>query len=170
MRARFVTALLLLLMCFQAPGSAQTVGDIEAWEQLGRRELATLPAVVRAYANATGCAVLFDPKNVVRWDGEPREVRYLAFVSMDVGCAGGSRSWRSVFIAVREGASRRLFVAPEFSGKTPLEFPQAMDSLVNTEDGVRFTGRAWQPGDTDNRPSSNVGGRVIWSGSGWTSR
>ncbi|MCD9088385.1 hypothetical protein [Stenotrophomonas sp. SY1] len=170
MRAQSFTAFFLSLLCFPAVCVAQATKEIEAWDQTGRSELATLPTVVRAYANSIGCNVWFDPKNVVRWQGEPGGIRYLALISMDVGCAGGSRSWRSAFIALREGASRKLYVDPEFSGETPAEFPQTMDSLVNTNEGVRFIGRVWRPGDTDNRASLVVRGKVAWSGSDWTSR
>ena len=124
--------------------------------------------MVRSYANAIGCEVRFDPRNVVRWEGAPG-VRYVALVTLDEGCSGGSRSWRTVLVGVREGAAGRLFVhaGASLPERTSAQFPQWIDSIRNTADGVRFVGHVAQGDEPDNRPSKRVSGTVVWSGQEW---
>lgn len=169
MQRKDVAVLALLLLSVSSPGRAQTGEDLRAWDQMRARELERLPGVVRAYANSIGCEVAFTPKNVVRWEGAPG-VQYVALVALDVGCSGGSRSRRSVLMGVREGAWGKLFVDATYSlpELTSMQFPQLIDSLYNTKDGVRFVGRIPQGDDPDNRPSRRVSGTVVWSGREWT--
>lgn len=172
MRLQPLLACLLMLACSPLPCSAQSAGDIKQWEQKRREELAALPRTVRAYADSIGCAVAFEPKNVVRWGGQPEGIHYLALVTIDSGCAGGSRSWRSIFIAIHEGAYGKLYVHPAYShsGVTSGRFPQAIDSIASSNGEVRFSGRLVQENDPGNRPSRQTGGTVIWSGVEWMPR
>lgn len=169
MRLKHLIACLSILAWLPLSGLAQTAKDIEDWEQKKRQELTTLPKVVRAYANSIGCSVNFEPENVVRWQGNPRDVSYLALIAIDVGCAGGSASWRSLFLAIRRGAYGKLYVYPEYSlpDLTSSKFPQAIDSIVSTKEGIRFSGRFVQGNDLGNNPSRQVTGMVVWSGTKW---
>ncbi len=171
MHLKDVAVLALLFLGTPLTGWAQTAEELRAWDETRAAELKRLPRVVRSYANSIGCAVWFDPKNVVRWEGTPG-VEYVALISLDEGCAGGSRSWRSVLVAVHEGAWGKLFVHAKYSlpELTSMQFPQMIDSLYNTKDGVRFVGRIPQGNDPDNVPTKRVSGTVAWSGQEWTVR
>ena len=140
MRIKLLIACFLPLACLPLSCFAQTAEDIEGWEQKKQKELSVLPEIVRSYANSIGCNVSFEPRNVVRWQGQPRDVSYLALIAIDVGCAGGSASWRSLLLAIREGEYGKLYVYPEYSlpDLSASKFPQFIDSIVNSEEGVRF--------------------------------
>lgn len=160
----------LTLAWLPLSGLAQTAKDIEDWEQKKQQELAMLPKVVQSYASSIGCNVTFDPKNAVHWQGNPKDVSYLALISIDVGCAGGSASWRSLFLAIRQGSYGKLYIYPEHSlpDLTSSKFPQTIDSIVSSEEGVHFSGRVVQGNDPGNNPSRHVTGMVVWSGVDWT--
>lgn len=172
MRLQPLITCLLMLACAPLSCPAQSVEDIEQWEQKRQGELAALPRTVRAYADSIGCAVAFEPRNVVRWRGQPEGVHYLALIAIDSGCAGGSRSWGSIFIAIHEGAYGKLYVLPAYShsGVISGRFPQAIDSIISNNGEVRFSGRVAQGNDPGNRPSRQTGGTVIWSGIEWAPR
>lgn len=169
MRLRNMAATVLLFLIIPSSGWAQTAGDIRAWDEMRARELERLPKTVRSYANSIGCSVTFRPGDVVHWEGVPSEIKYLALISLDEGCAGGSATWRSTLLAVREGEYGKLFVHARYSlpELTSMNFPQLIDSIYNTASGVRFVGRIPQADDPANRPSKRVSGTVIWSGKEW---
>jgi hypothetical protein len=168
MRLKDVAMLTVLLGCVSMPAWAQTAEDIRVWDEARARELKRLPKVVRSYAESIGCRVAIEPTNVLRWDGPP-EVKYIALISIDAGCAGGSRSSRSIFVAVREGAGGKLYVHGTYSlpELTSMRFPRWMDSISSTKHGIRFAGRVMRADDPDNKPSRRVSGTVGWSGQGW---
>lgn len=170
MHLKYLIACFLTFAWLPLSSLAQTAKDIEDWEQKKREELAILPKTVQSYASSIGCNVTFDPKNVVRWQGNPTGVSFLALIAIDVGCAGGSASWRSFFVAIRRGAYGELYVYPEYSLQdlTSSRFPQTIDSIVSSEEGVRFSGRVVQGNDPGNNPSQQVTGVVVWSGAEWT--
>ena len=169
MQPKDVAVSALLFLCIPLPAWPQTADEIRAWEAMRARELERLPVAVRSYANSIGCAVTFRPKDVVRWEGAPMEVKYVALISLDEGCAGGSGTWRSTFVAVREGAYGKLFVHARYSAPelTSMQFPQLIDAIYTTRKGVRFVGRIPQAGEPDSGPSKRVGGTVAWSGQEW---
>lgn len=164
---------LVLMMMLGTPLSAgsQTAHDIKAWEERKAEALKQMPEVVESYANSIGCNVSFKPRNFVRWQGDPG-VRYIALVSLDESCAGGSASWRSIVIALREGAHAKLLVHPGYSlpELTSPRFPQLIDSISTTPHGVRFAGRVPDADDPQNMPSEAVSGIIVWSGTEWTFR
>lgn len=169
MQLKDVAVVAFLFLGIPLPGWSQTAEEIRVWDETRARELARLPVVVRSYAHSIGCHVWFKPENVVRWEGIP-EIKYVALISLDDGCAGGSGTWKSVLVAVREGASGKLYVHPAYSlaELTSMQLPQMIDAIYNTEHGVRFVGRIPQGDDPNNNPSKRVSGTVVWSGKEWT--
>lgn len=169
MQFKDVAMSLLLLIGIPLPGWSQTAEELRAWEDTRARQLERLPMAVRSYAASIGCAVTFRPKDVVRWEGAPTEVKYLVLITLDEGCAGGSGTWKSALIAMREGEGGKLFVHPKYSVPelTSMQFPQLIDAIYSTRHGVRFVGRIPQGNDPSNRPTKRVSGTVIWSGEGW---
>ena len=168
MRIKDVAVVVLSLAGIALPAWPQTADDIRAWDEMRANELRRLPERVRSYAESIGCNVEFEPRNIVRWEGTPG-IRYVALITLDDGCAGGTRNWRSAFVAVREGAHGKLYVHSEYSSPevTSMQFPQLIDVLYNTAHGVRFVGRVTQDNDPANRPSKRVVGTVAWSDRGW---
>lgn len=156
------------LFCCPLLGSAQTPHERREWQAMEARGIEGLPDVVRSYANSIGCNVSFDSSNVARWKGNPG-VHYIALVTLDEGCSGGTRSWRSIILAVRRGANASLFIHPDYSLSklTSEAFPQMIDSISATKDGVRFTGRIPRARDDHNNPSRHVTGKIVWTGKEW---
>lgn len=169
MRLHHVT--LIALLCCPLFGWAQTPDDLREWKALEAKAVAALPDVVRSYANSIGCNVSFESSNIARWTGNPA-VHYIALVTLDEGCSGGTRSWRSIIVAVRRGANAALFINPDYSLPmlTSEEFPQMIDTLSATKDGVRFVGRSPQGQDSSNNPSRPITGKVVWTGEKWATR
>jgi len=163
----------LILMMLGTPLSvgSQTVHDINAWEERKAEALKHMPEVVESYANSIGCNVSFNPRNFARWQGSPG-VQYIALVVLDEGCAGGSATWRSILLALREGANAKLLIHPGYSlpELTSPRFPQLIDSISATPHGVRFTGRVADADDPPNTPSDTLNGIIVWSGTEWTFR
>lgn len=167
MRLRYI--ILFALLCSPLPGWPQTAHELREWEAMEARGLEHLPDAVRSYANSIGCNVSFNPRNIARWKGAPG-VSYLASVALDEGCSGGTGSWRSIILAVRQGANAKLFIHPDYSlpTLTSQAFPQMIDSISATEHGVRFTGRVPQAHDDHNNPSRPVAGTIVWTGKEWS--
>lgn len=169
MRLRHIV--LMALLCSPLSGWSQTAHELREWEVIKVRGVERLPDAVRAYANSIGCNVSFNPNNIARWKGDPG-VRYIALVTIDEGCSGGSGSWRSIILGVRQGANATLFIHPDYSlpKLTSEAFPQMIDSISATEHGVRFAGRVAQAHDNQNNPSKPVTGTIVWAGKEWAVR
>lgn len=159
---------IIALLCCPLPGWAQTAHELREWEAMEARGMERLPDAVWSYANSIGCNVSFNPSNIARWKGTPG-VHYIALVRLDEGCSGGTGSWRSIILAVRQGANAKLFIHPDYSlpRLTSEAFPQMIDSISATKNGVRFAGRIHQAHDDHNNPSSPVAGTIVWSGKEW---
>jgi len=162
MRIRHIV--LMSPLCSPLLGWAQTAHELSEWEVIEARVVERLPDIVSSYASSIGCNVSFNPNNIARWKIDP-EVRYIALVTLDEGCSGGSRSWRSIILAVRQGANATLFIHPDYSlpKLTSEAFPQMIDSISATEHGVRFAGRVPQAHDNQNNPSRPVAGTIVWT-------
>lgn len=161
----------LLAAIFAGPvsGLSQTAAELRDHDRQRARERAAAPELVRAFAEVIGCNVGFDPANVMRWHGNP-EVRYIALVTLDAGCSGGSRSWRPVFVALRAGAHGKLYVNPAYSAPefTSPAFPQVVDSIFSVGTAIHFAARSAMPGDPDSHPSQRWTGTVMLTASGWS--
>ena len=169
MKVKTLLFVTILILSHPICGWSQTADEIKDWDQRVAMERAALPKLVKTFSDAIGCNVTFDPRNVVRWHGDP-QVSYVALVALDEGCSGGSRSWRSVFVAIRTGAYGKLYInlkysSPEF---TSFRFPQTIDSISSLDDKVTFLGRRVKPGDPDSSPSERVSGVIFWSGTNWS--
>ncbi|MGH8054575.1 MAG: hypothetical protein ACREP4_11725 [Stenotrophomonas sp.] len=166
MRLRHIV--LMALLCSPLPGWSQTARELREWAIMGPRGVERLPDAVRSYANSIGCNVPFNPNNLARWEGDAG-VRYIALVTLDEGCSGDTGSWRSILLAVRQGANATLLIHPDDSlPKLSSEaFPQMIDSISATVHGVRFAGRVPQVHDDHNNPSKPVAGTIVWTGREW---
>jgi hypothetical protein len=73
---------------------------------------------LKSYADAIGCNLRFDRRNIVLFDiiGD-RGVRYVAYSRLDPGCAGGSSTIENMFVILQWGGYRsdRIFVSPGIS-------------------------------------------------------
>lgn len=169
MRLRYIA--FMALLCSPLLAWAQTAHELREWEAIKARAFERLPGTVLSYASSIGCNVSFNPNNIVRWKEEPG-VRYIALVTLDVGCSGGSRSWRSIVLGIRQGANAALLIHPDYSlpALTSNAFPQMIDSISATSHGVRFAGRVPQRNDSANSPSRRVEGTIGWNGKGWDVR
>lgn len=166
-----VLALLMLMLswpCWAGP-SQRELEDIQAWEAAHLAAEQTIPALLERYGNAIGCAFAFNPGNVVKYRIQKQPV-FVAVISLDVGCSGGTSMSRNLLVTMKYGDYHRISVDPERSrpSLTPTDFPKRLERLYVENGEILFSD--FKPDWTKDAlccATQPVKGKVSFSDGGW---
>lgn len=132
-------------------------------------------AVVKSYANAIGCFIHMDPKNMVRYRLDGTDVIVVLY-SIDDSCSGGNAMHRPAFAALGKTIQGRYLIIPQYSlpSATSDSFPQFTNRLFVKDGALWYEAKEFnwgvaKPGEGDALccPSLVTEGKVIFREGKW---
>ncbi|MDF3868438.1 hypothetical protein P3W53_28540 [Pseudomonas denitrificans (nom. rej.)] len=162
-----VMALAAMLLLWS--GLARADGtDEEEWARHQARmavKAKAIPSMVERYAELVGCAVAFDPKNVVPYTVRGRS-GFIAVLGLNEDCGGGVTMNIPYVVAVRWGGYETLLIDPVMS-KAANNLPRVIDRVWLDGAIVRYAGREASASDAACCASKPVSGTITYQNEQW---
>jgi hypothetical protein len=168
----WLLAVIIVLLPLTASSVVEANGDDQGWRDRIKAAEANIPAVIEQYATSIGCAFHMEQRNIVPYMLKGNPV-FVAVISLDNLCTGGSAMSRPVFVIVEHGGpADSIVVNAEYSAphQTSEDFPQTVTDLF-LKDGELWY-KALEHDFTKDAlccPSVPVTGRVVCKNGAWHS-
>lgn len=153
---------LAILMAFSA-----SVGIAHASADAVPRK--SITKIVKQYASAMGCDVVFDSRNIVKIQLAD-DWGYVVVYSMDPGCAGGNALYQSYFAVVSPSAFGSLFINAAYSSppQTSTLFPKKIIKVSRSNGELWYRALDFDAAkDPACCPSVPVEGRLVFKKGKW---